>query len=192
MNKKLCITLLIILILSIIFVIVLKNQTPKTPSTTLTPTQEAIEVIKKFYNSYYYGDIEDSMKLIDFAGMEVYDQLGGKLQNFKETYDIYIKSDDWEEYDSQIKASWDSMVSNYKSSIENVELPDIELSNFKVQEVSTNLYKVTVDIKETNADGKVNESGEFAHYVFKNINNEYKVVYAEEWYFKIIKWKEPT
>ncbi|MCI8309646.1 MAG: hypothetical protein HFJ45_05580 [Clostridia bacterium] len=180
MNKKLCITLLIILILSIIFVIVLKNQTPKTPSTTLTPTQEAIEVIKKFYNSYYYGDIEDSMKLIDFAGMEVYDQLGGKLQNFKETYDIYIKSDDWEEYDSQIKASWDSMVSNYKSSIENVELPDIELSNFKVQEVSTNLYKVTVDIKETNADGKVNESGEFAHYVFKNINNEYKVVYAEE------------
>jgi len=49
--------------------------------------------VQNFYNSYYSGEIEKAANLIDFAGMEVYNQQNGDLENFKDVYEVYIKSE---------------------------------------------------------------------------------------------------
>jgi len=57
--------------------------------------------------------------------------------------------------------------------------PKVELSNFKVEEVSTDIFRVLANIKEINKEGKTIESGDFEHYIFKNTKDEYKIIYVE-------------
>jgi hypothetical protein len=117
------------------------------------------------------------LELIDFAGVEVYSELED-LSNCKEVYNVYVESSEWKEYKAQIESSWDSMVESLSNMKDSEKSSDIELSNYKTEEVSLDLCRVLVDIKETNSDGTVIESQGFEHYVLKT-DDGYKIIYAE-------------
>lgn len=139
----------------------------------------AKSTVQNFYKNYYSGEIEKAVELIDFAGMEVYNQQNGDLEDFKAVYDIYIKSEEWKEYESSLKESWKEVIENLNDSIKDTKMPKVELNNFKIEQVSTDVYRVLATIKEIDEDGKTIETGEFEHYIFKNNKGEYKIIYTE-------------
>lgn len=166
--------------LSIVFCLLSLCGCSKKEENKLSPEESAKQTVQAFYDNYYSNNIERAINLIDFAGMEVYNEQDGELDNFKEIYNLYINSDEWKEYKLQIESSWKNIAESLKSSSENIQMPKIELSNIKVETVSEDVYRVIADIKETNNSGEIIESGEFEHYVFKDNNGDYKIIYAEE------------
>ena len=176
-NKLKYVLLIVVFIFCLSFLCACKG---KDEEKKLSPEESAKATVQAFYDKYYSGNVEEAVGLIDLAGVEVYNEQNGELDNYKELYNIYIESEDWSKYKTQIEKSWDGVIKDSKESMEGTQIPKVELSDFQIENVSKDVYRVVVNINEINNSGDVIESGKLEHYVFKNNNGEYKIIYVEE------------
>ena len=178
MKKKLRFIVFALMLIILVFVLAgcdnkNENITNNIQNTNSNSIELAKKVIQDFYDNYYAGNLEEAIKLVDFAGMEVYEELSqdGDFSNFKKLYEMYIKTEEWASYKVDIEKNLDVIIQNMNAVC--------ELSNFDVNKISEDLYKVSVNIKEIDSEGKETNSENFEHYVFK-VDNQYKIVYADK------------
>ena len=143
-----------------------------------TESDEAIRIVKEFYQELYHGTVEEAIDLIDMCGVEVYIEAGGDLEDFKDLYNLYKDSQEWAEYEATINESMDQMIENIRSGIEQNTM-NIEVTNYNAVKVSKDLYKVTADVTEYLADGNEKYGKDVPHYVLKRDDGEFKLVYFE-------------
>lgn len=136
-------------------------------------------VVKDFYDNLYNGNIEEALKSVDFAGMELYAELEGNVTNFKTLYNTFISSNEWKEFEANFSDTLNSVIENLREMLINDDIVNMQLSNFRITEVSEDLFKVIADVTETDNNGENSTENDFIHYVLKLDDKSYKIINAE-------------
>ena len=111
--------------------------------------------------------------------MELYAELEGNVTNFKKLYNTFISSNEWKEFEANFSDTLNSVIENLREMLINDDIVNMQLSNFRITEVSEDLFKVIADVTETDNNGENSTENDFIHYVLKLDDKSYKIINAE-------------